>query len=65
MIVKVKEPLDTEYKYFRSDLNLFFFGGRFTIGNLKDKCPNLCKNKDKRCMDCVEYSMFEKKENEK
>ena len=49
----------------RSDLNLFFFGGRFTIGNLKDKCPNLCKNKDKRCMDCVEYSMFEKKENEK
>ncbi len=42
MIVKVKEPLETEYKYFRSDLNIFTYLHLASVPKLVDA---LCEYK--------------------
>jgi alanine dehydrogenase len=42
LIVKVKEPLDSEYKYFRSDLNLFTY---LHLAGLPELADALCKGK--------------------
>jgi alanine dehydrogenase len=42
LIVKVKEPLDSEYKYFRPDLNIFTY---LHLASVPELAEALCKNK--------------------
>ena len=42
LIVKVKEPLDSEYKYFRSDLNIFTY---LHLAGIPQLASALCETK--------------------
>lgn len=42
LIIKVKEPLDTEYKYFRSDLNLFTY---LHLAGIPELAKALCETR--------------------